>query len=259
MGHVTFNNRIRHLSWVRDMPDHRDKMLQYSRLKSVFLPPVVDLRATWPRIEDQGDIGSCTANSSSSVFEFLYLKASLPQPELSRLFLYFSTRVWVEGRPPSEDSGAQLRDVMKALAKYGICQETTWPYDPSLLASEPSNQAKLEALKHVILSYHRCDGIRAIKSCLAEGYPLAGGFSVPESMQSDAVAKTGVIPFPGPDEQFLGGHAVAFVGYDDNKDAFTIANSWGPEWGDKGFGYLPYEYVTEGLADDFWTIRSGQL
>ena len=50
--------------------------------------------------------------------------------------------------------------------------------------------------------------------------------------------------------------AVLVVGYDDATSRWTVRNSWGRSWGDKGYFYMPYAYATNaGLADDFWTIR----
>ncbi len=64
------------------------------------------------------------------------------------------------------------------------------------------------------------------------------------------------MPLPQPQEAMLGGHAIAIVGYDDSKQMFTFQNSWGSSWGDKGFGYLPYSYLTNPqLSSDFWTVR----
>ena len=54
----------------------------------------------------------------------------------------------------------------------------------------------------------------------------------------------------------IGGHAVVGVGYDDAKQWFIVRNSWGGQWGMKGYFTLPYAYLTdENLASDFWTIR----
>jgi C1A family cysteine protease len=95
-----------------------------------------------------------------------------------------------------------------------------------------------------------------MKGCLAAGFPFVYGFTVYESFESAAVAKTGKVPMPKPGEKVLGGHAVLAVGYDDKQDRFLTRNSWGPSWGQKGYFTMPYAYLTEpNLSDDFWTIR----
>jgi C1A family cysteine protease len=69
------------------------------------------------------------------------------------------------------------------------------------------------------------------------------------------VAQTGIMPMPQQSEKLMGGHAVLCVGYDDAKKVFIIRNSWGDQWGDKGYFYMPYSYATNtDLATDFWTI-----
>jgi C1A family cysteine protease len=95
-----------------------------------------------------------------------------------------------------------------------------------------------------------------MKGCLASGYPFVFGFSVYESFESPEVLDTGVVPMPSDGEAQLGGHAVLAVGYDDATARFIIRNSWGTSWGDGGYGYMPYAYLTDSdLAADFWTIR----
>jgi C1A family cysteine protease len=91
------------------------------------------------------------------------------------------------------------------------------------------------------------------------------GFSVYSSI--DQAGKTGKIPFPVKGEKLLGGHAVMAVGYDDRMKiqnespggpettgAVLIRNSWGTKWGDRGYGWLPYEYVLRELALDWWSL-----
>jgi C1A family cysteine protease len=95
-----------------------------------------------------------------------------------------------------------------------------------------------------------------LKGCLASGSPVVFGFSVYESFESAAVAKTGTMPMPKPSEKQLGGHAVLAVGYDDAQERVIIRNSWGTGWGKKGCFTMPYAYITDdNLCDDFWTIR----
>lgn len=250
----------RHLyGWVRDRPDHRDEKLQVPRLKRIFMPAKADVREYCSRIENQGDIGSCTANASTTAMEYLYNKLDKVQPELSRMFLYYATRVWIAKENPEADNGAMIRDVMKALCTYGVCLEKTWPYDHGKWTKDPPKAAKDEALTHQILHYYRCPNLRYIRACIADGYPAIGGFAVPESIDGDKTRNSGLVTYPGAKENFVGGHAVLFVGYDDKKKLLTFQNSWGVSWGDHGFGYLPYAYVENGLANDFWTIRRAEL
>ena len=81
------------------------------------------------------------------------------------------------------------------------------------------------------------------------------GIQVYESFESDAVAENGIVSMPTPKENCLGGHAVCIVGYDDTKQWFILRNSWGSQWGDGGYFYLPYEYITSPfLASDLWIL-----
>jgi len=243
--------------WVRDLPDHRDMM--YGAAKYVATPPKIDLRPMCAKIENQADLGSCTANASTSAMEFLYNLLKKPMVDFSRLFVYYTSRVWVEGVPPGEDSGCMIRDVMKALCKYGACHEEDWPYIVRNFSVAPSTKAKAKANEHQITRYYRLPNLKNIKICLKEGYPVVGGFMVPASIDDAKTVRTGIVKYPGPSESFVGGHAVLFVGYDDNTKLLTFQNSWGTYWGNKGFGFLPYEFVDNMLANDFWTIRAEEM
>ena len=242
--------------WVPDLPDHRDIM--YSAVRKILakLPPTADLRPTCSKVEDQGQLGSCTGNALVGSLEFLEKKDKVPYIELSRLFLYYNERV-IEHSVAS-DSGAQIRDGIKTLNKQGACSEKGWAYDISKFAVKPSAPCYTEAVKHKITSYQRLQTVDEMRTCLADGYPFVFGFSVYESFESQEVAKTGVVPMPQSGEQQLGGHAVLGVGYDDSKKRFIVRNSWGVDWGMKGYFTIPYDYLANrNLSDDFWTIRRG--
>ena len=155
------------------------------------------------------------------------------------------------------DSGAQIRDGIKSVAKQGACPEVLWPYHIAKFKSRPSKKCYLDAIKHRVVLYQRLvPTLNQLRGCLASGYPFVFGFTVYESFESPKVAKTGHAPMPAPRERSIGGHAVMTVGYEDSKQWFIIRNSWGPRWGMEGCFTLPYAYVSDAqLAEDFWTIR----
>jgi C1A family cysteine protease len=243
--------------WIRDLPDHRDLHYSASLATGGRLPESVDLRPRCPPVYDQGELGSCTANAIAGILEFDEIRAHQVSPWTpSRLFIYYNERA-LEGTAGS-DSGAQLRDGIKVVVKQGVCPELEWPYDVSRFAEAPPQRAYQHALMDRISSYLRLrQSLVQLRACLAAGFPFVFGFTVFEGMEVPAVARTGDVPLPQPDESPLGGHAVAAVGYDDRLQAFVFRNSWGVGWGNAGYGHLPYAYVVDpGLAADFWTIRS---
>jgi len=172
----------------------------------------------------------------------------------SRLFIYWNERD-IEGTT-SSDSGAQIRDGIKSLAQWGDCKEGSWSYLPQNVFVKPTDVCYQEASSHKISTYMRLESLDDVKHCLNEGYPVSFGFTVFESFESSYVSNTGIVPVPNLNEDVEGGHAVLAVGYDDSKQCLIVRNSWGPTWGDKGYFYLPYEFVTNlDLSDDYWTIR----
>jgi len=247
-----------HKGWQPDVPDQRDHEYAKVAKPPAALPPAVDLRPKDSPVEDQGQLGSCTANALAGALQFLEKKDNVPSfTDASRLFIYYNERA-VEGTVAS-DSGAQIRDGIKTLAKQGVCPETEWPYDITKFADQPPSTCYSDAKKHLILSYARLTTLQDMKGCLANGNPFVFGFTVYESFESAQVAQTGIAPMPAAGEKVLGGHAVMCVGYSDADKRFIVRNSWGPGWGMKGYFTLPYDYVTNGkLADDFWTISRAQ-
>jgi len=249
------NHKIKRYGWIRDLPDHRDLMFAAPALAAA-LPASTDLRAQCPKVYNQGQLGSCTANAISAAVEFDLLKQDAKSDFMpSRLFIYYNERQ-IEGTVGS-DSGAQLRDGVKVVAKLGACPETDWPYVIAKFAAQPPQKAYADARKDEARSYLRVpQALNQMKGCLAAGFPFVFGFTVYESFESPQVAKTGMVPMPTPGEKVLGGHAVCAVGYKDAKQTFIVRNSWGPTWGDKGYCYMPYAYLTDAsLASDFWTLR----
>jgi C1A family cysteine protease len=249
--------RIKRYGWVRDIPDQRDFRYQPSPRLARTLPQKVDLRDGFPPCYNQGELGSCTANAISGALQFLEMKEGAASPVMpSRLFVYFNERA-LEGTVDS-DSGAQIRDGIKSVARRGFCPEELWPYDIRRFADKPPDKCYRAALKDRVSQYLRLDHDSSVPllTCLASGYPFVFGFSVYESFESPRVAETGVVPLPRLGERVLGGHAVVACGYDLKASRFTVRNSWGARWGVGGYFMMPFAYLTNAfLSADFWTIR----
>jgi len=240
--------------WVRDLPDPRDVKFKVSA--PVPLPPLVDLRLQCPSIYNQYELGSCTANALGAAFQFEQMKQNVPNFIPSRLFIYYNERA-IEGNI-NEDSGAMIRTGIKTMNKDGVCPEDMWKYNIRNFRTRPSNECYEEALNHQVLEYLRITphSLYEVKHCLHTGFPVVFGFMIFESMMSPEVARTGMVSIPHKNERSIGGHAVMAVGYDDSKECLIVRNSWGSEWGENGYFYLPYWYITTpNAAADFWTIR----
>lgn len=234
---------MRKYGWKPDLPDHRDLYLKVSRLR--ILPSFVDLREHCTPVEDQGEIGSCSAQAFVANMEYLDRVKDDKYVDLSRLFVYYNTRY-----DKGNDTGGFLRDGIKCLVKYGACDEKLWGYDPSLFAELPPEVAYKDGLKRKITKYERIEGLKGIRQSLADGNPVVFGFSVYENF--NYIGSDGLMSMPtGRNE---GGHAVLAVGYSDRLKVLIVRNSWGAGWGDKGYFYMPYDYITSDLTADFWTI-----
>jgi len=267
--------------WIRDYPDFRDYTLtklpianELAKLKLVNAEDPkksrVDLRDWCSLIEDQGQLGSCTANAAVALIEYFEQRAFGKHVDASRLFIYKVTRNLME---LTGDTGASLRATMGALVLFGAPPEKFWSYEAENFETEPSAFCYAFGDNYRTLNYYRLDppGITAeallkqIKTNLKTGLPIMFGFTVYNSISQ--VTKTGKIPFPTAGEKAVGGHAIVAVGYDDGMEvanpikggtkttgALLIRNSWGTGWGEDGYGWLPYEYVLKGLAVDWWSI-----
>jgi C1A family cysteine protease len=240
-------------------------------LKKVVLPNKVDLRDQFSIPFDQGELNSCTSFCISGAIEYdLRLqndpivlengkRSYIPSP----LFIYYNERK-IEGKI-DKNAPVFMRDGIKSVVKQGVCSMETWPYDTEKFKIEPPQQAYEEAKSCEVISYLKLDiNLEDLKNCLYERYPFVFGFHVPASFLDDAVTNTGIMSNASQSEIRMGGHAVLAVGYDDDRNHFIVRNSNGPEWGDKGYFYMPFDFVLgqyesggelKGNTFSFWTIR----
>ncbi len=269
------------MGWIPDYPDLRDYTEETAEIRSALeptgvrkaksLPASVDLRQWCSPIENQGGIGSCTAHAGVGMIEYYERRSFGRHIDASRLFLYKATRNLMKMKG---DTGAYLRTTIGAMVLFGVPPEEYWPYtdQEEKFDKEPSAFCYAFAQNYQTVKYFRHDppGSKAkeilsrVKNYVAAGHPAMFGFTVYNSIEQ--ADKTGRIPFPSPKEKRAGGHAVLAAGYDDKMKiknryggvetigALLIRNSWGKSWGEEGYGWLPYEYVLRGLAEDLWSV-----
>lgn len=278
-------NRKMNFGWLPDIPDLRDynekstsiksmlKSVGIAKASKVSMPASVDLRRWCSEVEDQESIGSCTANAGVGLIEFFERKAFGKHLDASRLFLYKVTRNLLGW---TGDTGAFLRDTMKAMVLFGVPPEDRWPYIIDDFEKEPTAFCYAFAQNFQAIEYYRLDPpgvsrhdlILRIKANLSAGLPSMFGFTVFSSISQ--AWNDGRIPFPAYGESRQGGHAVVAVGYDDDLEiengndgsvttgAFLIRNSWGTDWGDEGYGWLPYKFVNQWMAVDWWSLLKNE-
>jgi C1A family cysteine protease len=215
-------------------------------------------------VYDQGQLQSCTANAVAGAMEYERDRQGLTDFGPSRMFIWYNARA-VEGTV-SSNVGCFIRDAIKVVNSEGVCPETMWPYEPAMFAVTPPKRCDVAAIADRLLQYEAPQTLGHLKDAISSNIAVAFGFAEYTSFESKSVNDTGVMPMPQPDERRVGGHAVVAVGYSDPDSHVIVRNSWGAEWGDRGYFYMPYQYMTgtptssddstiNYLTDDFWALE----
>jgi len=211
---------------------------------------IVDLRNNFSEVYEQGKIGSCSACALCSIFEY----DSTNNFKGSRLFLYYNERLIIN--ETNKDEGAFIKDGIKSLELYGLCNENDWKYIIENVYTKPDDNAYLNAKQNYLINaINITNDIQIIKDWLNKNEPIAVGIAIYSNFMNYNSAKTGLISLPSNNDKLLGGHAVVICGYDDYKQLFILRNSWGKYWGDNGYFYLPYDYIkNNNLCFELWLI-----
>jgi C1A family cysteine protease len=248
--------------WLPDQPDHRDVPYRalredglLARAASAFTRPSAHYlkEDNLPRIYHQGPIGSCVghgvATACAYAIDWIFDPQDGMKPaDLSRLYAYFIAR-----RNKAADEGAYIRDAMKAISRFGICDESVWPYDVAKWHVRPPEAVYNAACRRAEgIRYFRLDSLADMLDCIASGFPIVYGMVLFDGF--DLVDAQGTFPMPSKKDPPRGGHCMTIVGYSMKRRAFYVRNSWGESWGQRGHCWVPFDYALAHGAD-FWTIR----
>ena len=239
------------LGWKRDKPDPRDFVVKYSKRRGINVEDL-DLRKTGllPHIYFQHDTNSCTSMAIAASIEYMLKKEGKPEFFPSRLFIYWNERVL--GNCTDKDEGAEIRDGFKSLTKFGACPEKDWPFAPNNMFKAPPQKAFDDAQKTLITQYTRLSSTaKDVTAALSQGKPVVFGCEMFSNFNTEDTIKTGYIAMPK--GHHIGGHCMLIVGI--QPGYIIVRNSWSEQWGDKGYGYMPIDYMeNDNLCSDFWTI-----
>ncbi len=240
------------------------------------LPKKVIYKKWCSPVYNQGKLKSSAAFAAVGIVEYLENQFYGKFIEASPLFLYKVARNFLH---ETGDLNVLPRTIVGALVLFGVPPEEYWPYtdksgaDPDGFDREPSAFCYSFAQNYKVRLYTKIDQtntltpelVDKIKTAIANEIPSILCFDIYESIWQDIT--NGKIPYPQKNEKLIEeNHSVMIIGYDDSykiknqnnnkktKGAFLIKNSWGTDWGDDGYGWLPYEYILKRRARDCWLI-----
>lgn len=225
----------------------------------------VDLRSNFTKIKNQGQQGSCLSFTLTSIFEYMMKVSKQEDYDLSEAFLYYNARNLDTDESTSNDNGSRFHPSIESLSKYGIALEKYWPYNENVYDKRPSEEAYKDAETRKLIKALNVEcSVKAIKSALSDGYPVAGSFILyPSFNQNGAYIQ---MPTKEEIESVNNGneedeqmerharHAMTIVGFSDELQMFLVRNSWGDDWGDRGYCYMPYAYIENNELFNFACI-----
>lgn len=253
-----FKSRVKRMGWAPELPSMKDYKFSDSKAASVELEAEsFDRRAENPPVRDQGQLGSCVGFSSTYGVGWLRRH---DRDKLSTVYsplqLYYDARVRDGMEWAKVDSGAYIRDAMDSLRDAGVAPESSWKYLPKKFSTKPTASVYKAAAHWKLGAHWRCETIEDMMRAISAGFALVGGITCYASIDSDEVSRTGRLPMPARNEEVVGGHALYFDRYNQSDRLFRFLNSWGEDWGDGGYGYIPFDYLANReLADDFWAME----
>lgn len=251
-----------------------------------YRPPLRSLPPVWPAqnvigsfmplyeslklVLNQGKEGACTGFGLASVVNYLRFNACATDAARKRLtsvsprMIYELARRYDEYEG-SDYEGSSCRGALKGWHKHGVCFEQDWHYDRDLIPAHPDWAS--HALQNTLGVYYRIDKSNLVdmQAAIADAGAIFVSTNVHDGWDLPPFRTASGAKLPGHDDLVpiayvrgqnprQGAHAFAMVGY--NSRGFIVQNSWGPNWGWKGFAVLRYDdWLDNGM--DAWVAALG--
>jgi len=206
-------------------------------------------------VRNQGQEGSCSAQSGAGALDWLYrrYRPAWATWITAAAFLYQVEREFTG--TVMQDTGARLRQTQAALQLVGSVPQAADPYTPDDFVIPITPTLVATAAAHRIGDGLWCPSVEEICAALDAGWIVQIGIVVTQSFESAAVAQTGLVPLPPAGDPVLGGHALLCFGYD--ATTLMLLNSWSSAWGKGGTCRIPHAYVER--PDLFLSARAYRL
>jgi len=246
--------------WKKDMDHNNDRYLQNKEVEHIKPFIRVDLQKKFDHVLfNQGSLKSSTVCCVLTAFLYDHIKAVQENFVPSILFVYYNALSFNDH--PIVDCGATFRQVFRAINKYGICNESTWPTYATYLTTPPSRHAYHQAdfFKRSLV-FQRIDNtnLLMLKSLLSLGRPFIFGFALYDNFCDDMIWNPAQdnMPYPSKTNKRIGFVTGIAVGYSDNRQCIIVQMSWGSSFGNKGRFFMPYKYITnKQFCDEFYYIK----
>jgi hypothetical protein len=249
--------------WKPDLPDIHDKYYEFDKIEfnidtdsesdydpeNDFKIEKIDLRDQFPSIYNQENIHCSVPCSVLSVWGFFKNKIQTEYEQPSRIHLHQLTSL-VE----HNDKSLSIKTCLNILEKVGTVNENIIGYGE--YPEQDEHFIGIESKPPKLIKYRKVEQSKEqLKRSLDAGFPIIFGMSIYSSSLTESTYKTGIIKMPTKSDQIIGGLSMVLVGYNNKTKHWIVRNNWGKSWGDKGYGYVPFNYLTNPqLAQSFWVI-----
>lgn len=203
----------------------------------------VDWRAASDPVYDQGNTNTCVAQAfvgaATLISRIQY--AEIEKPSIPALYA-LSHLIDRPGSPYIPDDGRRPRSVLEAASRFGLVANARWAFGVVDLTIPPPLDVHIHGHIAKLTGWYRADSgdvVASLRHALQLGHIPIFAMEV----DADYMNLRGDRVYEGLVGPSYGSHMQSIEGYDDDRAAFLVRNSWGPTFGDDGYAWVSYKYM----------------